>query len=438
LALFISAVLLFDASPNIALLRLPEIAPILKKIFIQLLKQIIATQMPSNTKTGHRTRLRKRFLQSDQSALTDESLLELLLTYAIPRKDVQPIAQQLLLKFGDIKSVVQASIDDLCNVSGIGEQSAIIIKLADHVTKRMSDNGSQIQEANDINPQLTLPFPIPTDSTSKKNKVQNAGRIPQKVPEIEEPTETPLFANAVLKEAIMLLPTLPESAKTTAEARQFFRERLHYSADSTRQRNSSYIVRRMFFNGVLDHALVSFAKRFDNSRELRDVCFYRFIKSEPLSGRIIHDLFLPKIGLGKIIRAEIKNYLQMLFPNSKSLGNCVKAFSSVVGAAGIGKLGPKEIHFNYRDIPINAFAFVLHSEYAEPGMYELGEVEQNPVFKAMLWKPDQILPALYTLRNNRIISNISDIDQIRHVSTRFNLDECVLKITEVNLKNESD
>lgn len=394
--------------------------------------------MHSNKKTGHRTRLRKRFLQSDQSALTDESLLELLLTYAIPRKDVQQIAKRLLLKFGDIKSVIQASIDDLCNVKGIGEQSAIVIKLADHLSKRVSDSGSQIQKANDINPQLTLPFSIQTNYNIKNKKVHKAKKRPQKDPETDLPTETPLFANAVLKEAIKLLPALPESAKTLAEARQFFRDHLHYSADSTRQRNSSYIVKRMFFNGVLDHALVSFAKRFDNSRELRDVCFYRFLKSEPLSGRIIQDLFLPKIGLGKIIRAEIKDYLQMLFPKSKSIANCMKAFSSAIDAADIGKSNGKEIHFNYRDIPINAFAFVLHSEYAEPAMYELGEVEQHPVFQAMLWKPDQILPALYTLRNMGIISNISDIDRIRHVTTRFNLAECVLKITEANLKNESD
>ena len=128
----------------------------------------------------------------------------------------------------------------------------------------------------------------------------------------------------------------------------------------------------------------------------------------------------------------------MLFSKSKSIGNCMKAFSSAINAADIGKSAGKEIYFNYRDIPINAFAFVLHSEYTEPGMYELGEVESNTVFKAMLWKPDQILTTLYTLRNNGIISNISDIDQIRHVTTRFNLDECVLKITEINLKNESD
>ena len=72
--------------------------------------------MSSTKATGHRTRLRSRFLECDNATLTNEALLELLLTYAIPRKDVQPIARQLLSKFGDIKSVIQADVENLCQI----------------------------------------------------------------------------------------------------------------------------------------------------------------------------------------------------------------------------------------------------------------------------------------------------------------------------------
>jgi hypothetical protein len=71
-------------------------------------------------------------------------------------------------------------------------------------------------------------------------------------------------------------------------------------------------------------------------------------------------------------------------------------------------------------------------------MYDLNEVEHNSIFKAMLWKPDQLLPGLYELRNSGIINKISNIDQIRHITTRFNLDECVLKLTEIKFGNEPD
>jgi DNA repair protein RadC len=49
-------------------------------------------RMDEENKTGHRDRLRERFLRGEESALTDEKLLELLLTYAIPQKDVRPLA----------------------------------------------------------------------------------------------------------------------------------------------------------------------------------------------------------------------------------------------------------------------------------------------------------------------------------------------------------
>ncbi len=56
-------------------------------------------------------------------------MLELLLTYAIPFKDTKPIAKDLLEKFGGLRAVLDAEIQKLTNVSGIGESGAVLIKL---------------------------------------------------------------------------------------------------------------------------------------------------------------------------------------------------------------------------------------------------------------------------------------------------------------------
>ena len=56
-------------------------------------------------------------------------MLELLLTYALPRKDVKPIAKELLRKFSDFNKVVSAPVYELMQVTGIKENSAILIKL---------------------------------------------------------------------------------------------------------------------------------------------------------------------------------------------------------------------------------------------------------------------------------------------------------------------
>ena len=83
--------------------------------------------------SGHRQRLKERFLASGPCSLSETELLELLLTYAIPRRDVAPLADLLLAQFGDLSSVLAASHQQLTEVSGIGEQAAILLEVTAHV-----------------------------------------------------------------------------------------------------------------------------------------------------------------------------------------------------------------------------------------------------------------------------------------------------------------
>ena len=213
---------------------------------------------PSKMK-GHRSRLRAIFTEGAKADFTEETLLELLLTYAIPRKDVQPLAKELLKEFGSIDLLLQAEIEDLASVKGVGKQTATLIKLVDHIRSSIPPNKSQVDKSIPVKSQLILPF---------RTETKEPKELPQKAPESKKPSVAPLFANAVLKEAIHLLPDLPESVSSISKARQFFRDRLHYSAASTRQRNSAYIVRRMFYNGQIDPQLVLFAKRFGRTQAL--------------------------------------------------------------------------------------------------------------------------------------------------------------------------
>ncbi|NLX82254.1 MAG: DNA repair protein RadC [Clostridiales bacterium] len=78
---------------------------------------------------GHRARLRARFMKSGLTGFAPHEALELLLTFAIPRQDVNPIAHQLLARFGSFNRVLQASAADLQSVKGIGEGAATLISL---------------------------------------------------------------------------------------------------------------------------------------------------------------------------------------------------------------------------------------------------------------------------------------------------------------------
>lgn len=91
--------------------------------------------MPEFDHTNHRQRLRKRFLDRDPDSSSDFFLLELLLTYAIPRKDVQPLARALLDRFGDLDRVFSASEEEIKRVEGIGEISFVLLKLFNYVRR---------------------------------------------------------------------------------------------------------------------------------------------------------------------------------------------------------------------------------------------------------------------------------------------------------------
>ncbi len=78
---------------------------------------------------GHRKRLRERFRNTASDGLHPYELLELLLTYAIPRRDVKAISKALIVRFGSLPGVLDATQMELENSSAIGPTSATLIRL---------------------------------------------------------------------------------------------------------------------------------------------------------------------------------------------------------------------------------------------------------------------------------------------------------------------
>jgi DNA repair protein RadC len=78
---------------------------------------------------GHRKRLRERFEWSGLEGFHDHEVLELLLSYAIPRRDVKPLAKQLLAEFGSLASVLDTPLATLKKISGVGPHAAVLLTL---------------------------------------------------------------------------------------------------------------------------------------------------------------------------------------------------------------------------------------------------------------------------------------------------------------------
>jgi len=84
---------------------------------------------PGIDSEGHRKRLKERFKGSGLRGFHDYEALELLLTYAIPRRDVKPLAKELIRKFKGFKGVFEARSAELAEVPGVGESAAALMAL---------------------------------------------------------------------------------------------------------------------------------------------------------------------------------------------------------------------------------------------------------------------------------------------------------------------
>ncbi len=96
-----------------------------------------AGRLPSYI-ADHRRRLRERFMSGGAAAMPDYELLELVLFRAIPRRDVKPLARELLDEFGDFNGVVSAPPERLSRVKGAGEAVVIELKVVEAAAHRLA------------------------------------------------------------------------------------------------------------------------------------------------------------------------------------------------------------------------------------------------------------------------------------------------------------
>lgn len=73
---------------------------------------------------GHRQRLRQQLLLADYTKMPEHLIMELMLTFILPYRDVNPLAHALLNEFGSLANVIDANIEDLKKVKGIGNITA--------------------------------------------------------------------------------------------------------------------------------------------------------------------------------------------------------------------------------------------------------------------------------------------------------------------------
>lgn len=113
--------------------------------------------MTRKSTTSHRQKLREQFLSGDTKSYSDEKLLELLLTFAISRKDVKSLAKELVCFFGGVDEVLAASFDDLIKFKGLGKASITLLKAVDFIKSKTTPHANdRLQSIAKDNKQLQL------------------------------------------------------------------------------------------------------------------------------------------------------------------------------------------------------------------------------------------------------------------------------------------
>ncbi len=99
---------------------------------------------------GHRSRKKEQYLRMGLDSFADHEALELLLFYAIPRRDTNPIAHALLNKFGSLDGVLNAGVEELQQVEGVGESAALLLTLLPSIMRRAMRRSAKEKILNSV------------------------------------------------------------------------------------------------------------------------------------------------------------------------------------------------------------------------------------------------------------------------------------------------
>ena len=100
--------------------------------------------MTASIHAGHRQRAKEEFLTRGLAGLADHKVLELLLFYAIPQGDVNPLAHRLVEHFGSLSGVLNAPYEELVKVKGVGANTATLIRLLPAMAARYLEQSGEL------------------------------------------------------------------------------------------------------------------------------------------------------------------------------------------------------------------------------------------------------------------------------------------------------
>ncbi len=358
---------------------------------------------------GHRERLREKFRQNP-TALSETESLELMLTYAIPRKDVAPLAIELIARFGSLQAVITAPQEKLIEVTGVGEATATLFQLVHSISVIAPEDQTEMTPTRHStpSPQLTL-FELEPKGGKQTATVQAANKQP-----IVKQHSIRVFTNDEITNSLQFLPEATRF-HTLEAFKHFLNEKLPYNAIKTRLRRTNNIVERFFPGGDLDIPLTYFIGQCSSQNDLKEVVFYHILQAEPIASKVAEELIWPALPIGRIEREQMREFVLRYLPEAgtSSQNNMLRALFYTYDLLGVGSANETTLRFQLRKGTLESFLYILTSEFPRPGIYSFESLYNSPLHRWLLWEREWMRMQLYNLQDFNILSKVSEIDTVR-------------------------
>jgi DNA repair protein RadC len=251
-------------------------------------------------------------------------------------------------------------------------------------------------------------------------------------PEAPPAAPPPRFREPVLRiydkdltdHAFQHLPQAAEFSSVDA-FRDHLAAQLRFNSASTRARIASRITSRFFPNDVLHPDLVQFAAAARGRPALADVLFYLTCRTEQIVALVAEQVVYPALAEGGVARTRILDFVRGHFPESRSVPEVAAAIVRTYEGFGVGRPNRTRLLVSQRPGNLEAFAYLLHLEFPEPGMHPFEPLLQGPLHQWLLWDPEWMTEQLYRLRDVGLLARVSEIDRVRQFTTRFPLQEAL-------------
>ncbi len=365
---------------------------------------------------GHRQRLRQQFVDNPDS-LSDIQLLELLLTYAIPRRDVAQQAIDLLQRFGSISDVLSAPIEDLFQCTGIGNSAATMLSLVGQLMFTAGGTTNTTTDSSDDTmslPQLNLFTDTEEHPETSNLPSPNLPPVPPTMSDIRA------YSTDLSKIALEFFPRI--STYTDLDEFSIYLEaNLPYNSGVTRKRYTNYLLGRYFPSRSLDTPLTKLIVSEPDLDTFKAVLFYETVRAEPAVQFIAEQVTWPALPVGHISRGNLKDLVQKRFGEASDATvkrmtySLVKLYSTL----SVAELRNDFLNFQVRQGTTAAFLYTLVAEYPEPGIYTFEDIEQGPLRYWLLWDREWMRKQLYNLRDMGVVAKVSEIDTYRQFSLQY-------------------